>query len=281
MIRRQFGLVLTVLWLSAGTVAAQTTPSTLTPGTPVDRITATTANDRLCSTLTTDPVTIPGTTVRFTQHLRGTDPQAVVVTFDATWPQPLSTDMPPDTFIAGATVSLLIDGKISDPISQGGGALISDFASNGSHGFRFVTDPVAAGDHIATISYSAGIVKLPASSAPSNTGKCSLKDIDCVVGSNNCKFNCGVEDVESGGLNFGFCDGNPNKRCKPDTAATDCASPENGAGTPQSCIYQCPEVVGSEKCDPTDPNACQFGTCEAYGPPLTGVVCIKDSHDCS
>lgn len=147
-----------LLWLGSGAanVAAQlTTPGTETPGTRMDRFTATVANDRICRTTATELETIPGTTVKFTQH--GSEPQAVVVTFVATWPKPDASEIPVGSQAAGAFIFLFIDGNRVDPITNGGGVLVHEgtasSVSNGTHGFTFVTEPISAGDHVATISF--------------------------------------------------------------------------------------------------------------------------------
>jgi hypothetical protein len=146
-----------LLWLGSGAanVAAQLTTGTETRGTRLDLFTATVANDRVCRTTATELETIPGTTVKFTQH--GNKPQPVVVTFVATWPLPDASEIPAGSQAAGALIFLFIDGNRVDPISNFGGVLVHEgtasSVSNGTHGFTFVTDPIAAGDHVATISF--------------------------------------------------------------------------------------------------------------------------------
>jgi hypothetical protein len=160
---------------------------TETPGTREDRFTATVANDRICGRFLDGPkpvaITrdgmeikdftdneIPGSSVKFTQH--GSKPQAVLVTFVAEWPSPTFDDLPgiAGTNLAGqANIYLSIDGKFVDPISSGGpeggaGVIVlggkafqpppesgAPQESNGTHGFTFVTEPIAAGNHVASI----------------------------------------------------------------------------------------------------------------------------------
>jgi hypothetical protein len=119
---------------------------------------------------------IPGTSVKFTQH--GNKPQAVLVTFVGEWPKPTLDDLPDGaigTNLPGqAHIFLTIDGKFVDPISQfdptdlttnDRGVIVlgqkpepapvsgAPLESNGTHGFTFVTQPIPAGDHVASISF--------------------------------------------------------------------------------------------------------------------------------
>jgi hypothetical protein len=142
-----------LFWLGPGavSVAAQTT----TPGTRMDRFTASVATDRVCRTTATELETIPGTTVQFTQH--GPGPQAVQVTFVANWPKPTADEIPPGSKAAGAFIFLFIDGDRVDPVTTDGGVLVHEgtasSVSNGTHGFTFVTDPLPSGEHVAEIRF--------------------------------------------------------------------------------------------------------------------------------
>jgi hypothetical protein len=152
-----------LLWLGLGTdcVAAgdNTTPEDIvTPGTRMDRFTATVATDRVAVQFTGNLVsTIPGTTVNFTQL--GNKPQAIVVTFVAELPKPRADEIPAGGFASGASIQLRIDGLQQDPISlfrgpllfESGGVATPSSLSNGTHGFTFVTNPIPPGDHVATI----------------------------------------------------------------------------------------------------------------------------------
>jgi hypothetical protein len=142
-----------LFWLGPGavSVAAQTT----TPGTRMDRFTASVATDRVCRTTATELETIPGTTVQFTQH--GPGPQAVQVTFVANWPKPTADEIPQGSQAAGAFIFLFIDGDRVDPVTTDGGVLAHEgtasSVSNGTHGFTFVTDPLPSGEHVAEIRF--------------------------------------------------------------------------------------------------------------------------------
>jgi hypothetical protein len=93
-------LAAALLWMGLGTgyVTAQTFE---TPGTRMDRFTSTVVTDpRTVIQFTgNSPLTIPGTTVKFTQH--GTTAQAVVVTFFADWPKPRQGEIPVGSFASG------------------------------------------------------------------------------------------------------------------------------------------------------------------------------------
>jgi hypothetical protein len=159
-----------LLWIGPGAayIAAQNTTAPgdtfETPGTRMDRFTATTVTEpRTVIQFTGNSVTtIPGTSVKFTQH--GTTPQAVVVTFVADWPKPRQEEIPLGSFASGVIIRPIIDfgtgAAIGSPIESRlggvtlfeGGGVATDFSvSNGSHGFTFVTDPVPAGDHVLEI----------------------------------------------------------------------------------------------------------------------------------
>jgi hypothetical protein len=143
-----------LFWLGPGAVriAAQTTT---TPGTRMDRFTASVATDRVCRTTATELEVIPGTTVQFTQH--GPSPQAVQVAFVANWPKPRADEIPPGSQAAGAFIFLFIDGNRVDPVTTDGGVLVHEgtasSVSNGTHGFTFVTDPLPSGEHVAEIRF--------------------------------------------------------------------------------------------------------------------------------
>jgi hypothetical protein len=147
-------LVAGLLWLGAGAAADTATAQDIdTPGTRLDRFTATVATDRVVRTLATQLEPIPGTMVHFFQH--GGTPQAVVVTFVAEWPKPRVDEIPAGSQAAGAFIFLFIDGQRVDPVSNNGGVLVHEgtasSVSNGTHGFTFVTQPIPAGGHVAQI----------------------------------------------------------------------------------------------------------------------------------
>jgi len=169
-----------LLWIGPGAsyiVAQNTTPpedTFVTPGTRMDRFTSTVVTEpRTVIQFTGNSVTtIPGTSVKFTQH--GTTPQAVVVTFFADWPKPRQEETPPGSFASGVVIRPIIDfgtgAAIGSPIETrlGGvtlfesGGVATDFSvSNGSHGFTFVTDPVPPGDHVLEIQAFSDVLGQP------------------------------------------------------------------------------------------------------------------------
>jgi hypothetical protein len=148
-----------LLWLGPGAAYVAAQDNFITPGTRMDRFT---------STVVTEPrtviqftgnfgTTIPGTSVKFTQH--GTTAQAVVVTFFADWRKPQQGEVPQGGFASGVVVRPTIDGQV-DPIGrrlggvtlfESGGVATAFTVSNGTHGFTFVTFPVPPGDHVLEI----------------------------------------------------------------------------------------------------------------------------------
>lgn len=120
---------------------------------PIRIFSASMADDRVCRTLATTLEEIPGTTVRF--RIRSRITEEVVVTFVANWPRPFADEIPAGSQAAGALIFLFIDGQRVDPISSGGGVLVHEgtasSVSNGTHGFTFVTERLAPGDHVAKI----------------------------------------------------------------------------------------------------------------------------------
>lgn len=119
---------------------------------PVARFSAKMADDLVCRTTATTLEEIPGTRVGFTQGSK--HPEAIAVTFVASWPRPDASDIPPGSQAAGAFIFLFVDGDRVDPISNFGGVLVHDGSaplSNGTHGFTFVTEPIAPGNHVASM----------------------------------------------------------------------------------------------------------------------------------
>jgi hypothetical protein len=147
------GFATGLLWLSLGAAYAVAQDTFVTPGTRMDRFTATVATDRVAFTTATELVPIPGTKVEFVQH--GSQPQAVVVNFVAEWPKPSPDEIPAGSQAAGVFIFLFIDGNRVDPVSDFGGVLVHEgtasSVSNGTHGFTFVTEPIPAGTHVAEI----------------------------------------------------------------------------------------------------------------------------------
>jgi hypothetical protein len=139
------------LLISAAVVVAQGTLNTVSA--PGDRFTARTAVNRVCLTTATTLVPIPGMRMRFRQ--RADRPEEVVVTFDASWPRPDPDEIPSGSQRSGVFVFLFIDGQRVDAASVDGGTLVHEgtasSVSNGTHGFTFVTEPIAPGEHRAEI----------------------------------------------------------------------------------------------------------------------------------
>jgi hypothetical protein len=138
---------------------SQTEPAVATAGADVPEMTALTDRrnfDCRTSTFPGDPrlADIPNTSLTF--HQGGTKARPVLVTFVAEWPIPTGSDLPQGSQSAGAVVFLEIDNQRVDVVSNGG-VLVhdgnADF-SNGTHGFTFVTEPIAPGDHEAHMLWS-------------------------------------------------------------------------------------------------------------------------------
>ncbi len=158
------GFATGLLWLSLGAAYAVAAPNSPDPqphplpipinlGTPVNRFSAFVADDRVVLTTATEIMPIPGTKVRFFQS--GASPQAVLVNFVANWPKPRPDEIPAGSQAAGVFIFLFIDGDRVDPVSNDGGVLVHEgtasSVSNGTHGFTFVTAPIAPGSHVAEI----------------------------------------------------------------------------------------------------------------------------------
>jgi hypothetical protein len=115
---------------------------------PITRATAKVADNVVCRTSSNNLVAdMPDMSRGFVQG--GTTSQEVIVTFTGTWPKP-SSGTP-----AGAFILLEIDGTRVDLTSTNGGLLVHEgkasSVSNGTHGFTFVTEPIAPGRHVAKI----------------------------------------------------------------------------------------------------------------------------------
>jgi hypothetical protein len=113
---------------------------------PVSKITAAVADDLVCRTSNDNSVEdMPDTFKSFVQG--GDSPQSIVVTFVGSWAKPTSGNP------AGAFIFLEIDNTRVDVTSTNGGVLVHEGSassvSNGTHGFTFVTDPIAPGTHVA------------------------------------------------------------------------------------------------------------------------------------
>jgi predicted small lipoprotein YifL len=122
---------------------------------PVSQFTAAVADDVQCRTSSDNTVAdMPGTAVAFTRS--GTDTASVVVSFVANWPNPSEGEA------NGAFIFLEIDGQRRDITSTNGGVLASEghpaTVSNGTHGFNFVTEPLAPGGHVATIRWADNVL---------------------------------------------------------------------------------------------------------------------------
>ena len=152
------GSAVGLLWLGLGTDFVSAADDFITPGTRMDRFTATVATDRVAVQFTDNSgETIPGMTVNFTQF--GNKPQAIVVTFAAELPKPRADEIPASSFASGASIQLRIDGVQQDPISsfrgphlfESGGVATASSLSNGTRSFTFVTDPISPGAHAAEI----------------------------------------------------------------------------------------------------------------------------------
>jgi hypothetical protein len=116
---------------------------------PVSGFSATVADDVQCRTSSDNSVAaMPGTSVAFTRA--ATDTAAVVVAFVGNWTNPSGGGT-----ANGAFIFLEIDGQRREITSTNGGVLASEGQSttvgNGTRGFNFVTDPIAPGNHIASI----------------------------------------------------------------------------------------------------------------------------------
>jgi hypothetical protein len=98
---------------------------------------------------------MPGASVAFTRT--GDDTAAVVVSFVGQWPNPAGGGT-----ANGAFIFLEIDGERHDITSTNGGVLASPGNSNtvssGTHGFNFVTEPIAAGGHTASILWADNVL---------------------------------------------------------------------------------------------------------------------------
>lgn len=144
----------TVSVLLACLVFTGCAPAT-TVTTPVSKITAAVADDLVCRTSNDNTVEdMPGTFKSFVQG--GDSPQSIVVTFVGSWAKPTSGNP------AGAFIFLEIDNNRVDVTSTNGGVLVHEgtatSVSNGTHGFTFVTEPIAPGTHIAKIRWADNVL---------------------------------------------------------------------------------------------------------------------------
>jgi hypothetical protein len=141
-------LLLGCLLLSACVPAATVTA-------PVSKITAAVADDLVCRTSDDNSVAdIPGTFKSFVQG--GDSPQSIVVTFVGSWAKPTSGNP------AGAFIFLEINNNRVDVTSTNGGVLVHEgtatSVSNGTHGFTFVTEPIAPGEHVAKMRWADNVL---------------------------------------------------------------------------------------------------------------------------
>ena len=139
---------------------SQVEPAVATAGADVREMTALTDNGHLdcrTSTFPGDPrlAEIPNTSLTF--HVGTTVSRSVLVTFIAEWPIPTGSELPLGSQSAGAILFLAIDDQRVDVVSSNGGVLVHEGTaqlSNGTHGFTFVTEPIAPGDHEAHMLWS-------------------------------------------------------------------------------------------------------------------------------
>ena len=122
---------------------------------PVSKITAAVADDLICRTSDDNSVAdMPGTFKSFVQG--GDSPQSIVVTFVGSWAKPTSGNP------AGAFIFLEIDNTRVDVTSTNGGVLVHEgtatSVSNGTHGFTFVTEPIAPGEHVAKMRWADNVL---------------------------------------------------------------------------------------------------------------------------
>jgi hypothetical protein len=122
---------------------------------PVSKITAAVADDLVCRTSDDNSVEdMPGTFKSFVQG--GDGPQSIVVTFVGNWTKPTSGNP------AGAFIFLEIDSNRVDVTSTNGGVLVHEgtatSVSNGTHGFTFVTEPIAPGTHVAKMRWADNVL---------------------------------------------------------------------------------------------------------------------------
>lgn len=118
---------------------------------PVTQTTSVVSDNKTCRTSSDNTVAdMPGVIANFT--IEGDDPTGVIVSFVGSWSKP--TDSP----AAGAFIFLEVDGSRVDITSTNGGVLASPGTatdvSSGTHGFNFVTDPIAPGNHVAKIRWA-------------------------------------------------------------------------------------------------------------------------------
>ena len=80
----------------------------------------------------------------------------IVVTFVGSWTKPTSGNP------AGAFIFLEIDNNRVDVTSTNGGVLVHEgtatSVSNGTHGFTFVTEPIAPGTHVAKMRWADNVL---------------------------------------------------------------------------------------------------------------------------
>ena len=137
-------LVVSVVTLASVEAMAQT----FTAAAPINKMTAKVANNFVCRTSSNNLLAdMPDMSKTFTQGTGSA--QEVVVTFVGSWSKPSSGTQ------AGAFIFLEIDGNRVDLVSTNGGVLVHEgtatSVSNGTHGFTFVTEPIASGLHTAKI----------------------------------------------------------------------------------------------------------------------------------
>lgn len=122
---------------------------------PVAMLSSVVADDIACRTSSDNTVAdMPGVVANFT--IEGDEPASVVVSFVANWTKPSNGPA------AGAFILLEVDDSRVDITSTNGGVLASPGTdtdvSNGTHGFNFVTEPIAPGSHIAKILWADNIL---------------------------------------------------------------------------------------------------------------------------
>ncbi len=137
---------------------------------PVNLVSAFTSRSRECPTISVIGISFPGFTrsqpipnTSLTFHQGGREAESVLVHFEASFPRPQDVEVPSGSMRSGIKIALLIDGQRVDVIGDHGDykipelELAGDTTSTdgaGTHGFSFVTRPIAPGDHTVTVVWS-------------------------------------------------------------------------------------------------------------------------------
>ena len=121
---------------------------------PVTKTTSVVSDNKTCRTSSDNSVAdMPDVIANFT--VEGDEPTSVIVSFVGSWTKPT------DSTAAGAFILLEVDGSRVDITSINGGVLASPgtgSVGNGTHGFNFVTDPIAPGNHVAKIRWTDNLI---------------------------------------------------------------------------------------------------------------------------